>query len=141
MFEWNHMDAERGVQRQFRMRALAVGLLMIVAVILAHLWFLTFPNRHELGGRDVRVEFRAIGFDGNGLAPYKLVGAWQLTSDDPRFGGISALAIDRGRMIGLSDSGVVIRFSAPGQSSGPAWIGELPDGPGSGDAGHRGCSG
>ena len=52
------MDAERGVQRQFSMRAVAAGLVLIGAIILAHRWFLTFPNRHELGWRDARVEFR-----------------------------------------------------------------------------------
>ena len=130
MFEWSHMDAERGVQRQFRMRALAAGLFMVVAVILAHRWLLSFPNRHELGWRDARVEFRPLRFDANGFAPQKLARAWQLSSNDPRFGGISALAIDRGRMIALTESGVLVRFSAPGQPPGPAWIGELPDGPG-----------
>jgi len=125
------MDAERGVQRQFSLRDLAAGLTLLAAVILAHRWFLTFPNRHELGWRDARVEHRAVRLDARGIAPFRLAGAWQLTSEDPRFGGISALAIDRGRMLALTDSGVLVRFSAPGQPQGPARIGELPDGPGS----------
>jgi hypothetical protein len=130
MFEWSHMDAERGVQRQFSLRELAAGLILIAAIILAHRGFLTFPNRRELGWRDARVEFHPVRLNARGFAPFRLAGAWKLTSDDPRFGGISALAIDRGRMLALSDSGVLIRFSAPGQPSGPAWIGELADGPG-----------
>lgn len=131
MFDWSHMDAEQGVQRQFSLRALAGGLILVAAVVLAHLWFLTFPNRHERGWRVARIDFRAIEFDAAGLAPLRLAGAWQLTSDDPLFGGISALAIDRGRLLALSDSGVLVRFSAPGQPPAPAWIGELPNGPGS----------
>jgi hypothetical protein len=132
MSDSDRMDAERTVQPKFRMRVLAGGLVLVAAIILAHRWFLTFPNRHELGWRDARVEFRAVRLSARGLAPFSLAGAWQLTSDDPRFGGISALAIDRGRMLALTDSGVLARFSAPGQPPGPARIGELPDGPGSG---------
>lgn len=124
------MDAEREVQRRFRMTDLAAGLAMVAAVALAHRAFLNFPNRHELGWRDARIAFSAVRLEPNGLAPLKLAGAWKLTSEDPRFGGISALAIDRGRMLALTDSGVLVRFSAPGQPPGPAWIGELPDGPG-----------
>ena len=126
------MNSERTVQPKFRMLDLAAGLMLLAATTLFHRWLLTFPNRHELGWRVVRIELRPIQLDSRALAPLRLAGAWQLSSDDPRFGGISALAIDRGRMVGLSDSGVVIRFSAPGQPSGPARIGELPDGPGSG---------
>ena len=131
MSDSNRMDAERIVQPKFRMRALAAGFVLIAAIILAHRWLLTFPNRHELGWRAARVEFRPVRLGARGFAPFRLAGTWQLTSDDPRFGGISALAIDRGRMLGLTDSSVLVRFSAPGQPSGPAWIGELPDGPGS----------
>ena len=47
-----------------------------------------------------------VALDAAGFAPLRLAGAWQLTSDDPRFGGISALAIDRGRLVALTDSGV-----------------------------------
>ena len=34
-------------------------------------------------------------------------GAWRLTPSDPRFGGLSALAIDGGELLALTDSGVV----------------------------------
>jgi hypothetical protein len=131
MSDSNRMDAERRVQLKFRMRALAAGLVLIAAIILSHRWLLTFPNRHELGWRNARVEVLAVRLSARGFAPFRLAGAWQLTSGDPRFGGISALAIDRGRMLALTDSGVLVRFSAPGQPPGPARIGELPDGPGS----------
>jgi hypothetical protein len=131
MSDSDRMDAERIVQPKFSIGVAAAGLVLIAAIILAHPWFLTFPNRHELGWRAARVEFRSVRLVARGFAPFRLAGAWQLTSDDPRFGGISALAIDRGRMLALTDSGVLIRFSAPGQPSGPVSIGELPDGPGS----------
>ena len=126
------MNSERTVQPKFRIRDLAAGLILLAATALFHRWLLTIPNRHELGWRAASVDFGPVRLDARAFAPLRLAGAWQLTSGDPRFGGVSALAIDRGRMVGLSDSGVVIRFSAPGQFPGPARIGELPDGPGSG---------
>ena len=52
-----------------------------------------------------------------------------MTSGDPLFGGVSALAIDRGRLLALTDSGRLVRFRP---ASGTAEIGELPAGPGSG---------
>ena len=61
-----------------------------------------------------------------------------MTSNDKRFGGISALALDRGRLLAVTDSGVVIRFSRPAgqgaqaKSASTARIGELPAGPGVG---------
>ncbi|MEO6581845.1 MAG: esterase-like activity of phytase family protein [Sphingomicrobium sp.] len=119
------------------MTDLAAGLAMVAAVVLAHRVFLEIPNRHALGWRDARIAFSSVGLEVDGFAPLKLAGAWQLSSDDPRFGGISALAIDRGRMLALTDSGVLVRFSAPGQPPGPAWIGELPDGPGSSNFKHN----
>jgi hypothetical protein len=131
MGDSDRMDAERTVQPKFSISAAAAGLVLIAAILLAHPWFLTFPNRHERGRRDARLEFRPLQLSASRLAPLRLAGAWRLTSDDPRFGGISALAIDRGRMLALTDSGVLIRFSAPGQPPGPARIGELPGGPGS----------
>lgn len=43
---------------------------------------------------------------------------WQLTSPDPRFGGLSAMQIENGEVTALSDSGVVLQFALPagGQS-------------------------
>lgn len=44
---------------------------------------------------------------------------WMLSSDDPRFGGISALHVENGRVTALSDAGTVLEFplpSRPGQA-------------------------
>jgi hypothetical protein len=38
---------------------------------------------------------------------------WHLTSIDSRFGGLSAMHVDRGRVVALSDTGVVISFALP----------------------------
>jgi len=48
---------------------------------------------------------------------------------DERFGGVSALALDRGVLIALTDSGTVIRFPMPGRG-GRALVRDLPAGPG-----------
>ncbi|MEO8547178.1 MAG: esterase-like activity of phytase family protein [Sphingomicrobium sp.] len=116
------------MQHKFSIRVLAAGLILLGSVLLTHRWLVSFPNREEFGWRSAEVEFRAVPLDGPAFAPLRLAGAWKLTSNDPRFGGISALAIDRGRLLALTDSGLLIRFR-PG--SGRALIGEPPDGPGS----------
>lgn len=38
---------------------------------------------------------------------------WVLDSEDPRFGGISAMHVDGGEAIAISDSGTVLRFALP----------------------------
>jgi hypothetical protein len=123
------INPERAVQPKFRIRDLAAGLLLLAAIGLYDQWLGSVPNRHELGWGTARIDFRPVRLDRRGLAPLRLAGAWQLTSDDPRFGGISALAIDRGTLLALTDAGALIRFR-PGQNG--ARIGELPGGPGSG---------
>ncbi len=59
---------------------------------------------------------------------------WQLTSANPRFGGISAIHLDGSQVVALSDAGSLIRFRLPGRSGMSAGtIDVLPDGPGSPD--------
>jgi hypothetical protein len=90
------------------------------------------PSRYPLPAATVAllaepVDSRSWKFDGVALA-----GAWSLRSPDPRFGGVSALAVDRGALVGLTDSGVTIRFAPPVASRArlPARIADLPAGPG-----------
>ena len=123
------MNAERPVQPKFRNRQLAGGLLLLAAIALFDEWLGRFPNRQELGWRAARIEFEPAPLASSEFAPLRLAGAWRLSSKDPRFGGVSSLAIDGGRLVALTDSGALIRFR-PGDNL--ASIGELPDGPGSG---------
>ncbi|MFL6773674.1 MAG: esterase-like activity of phytase family protein, partial [Sphingomicrobium sp.] len=88
------------------------------------------PDRTELGPRSARLALEPVRLDPRGFAPLHLAGAWRLTSDDPRFGGISALALDGGSLLALSDSGVLVRFAKLEGSTVSAAIRELPDGPG-----------
>ena len=56
------------------------------------------------------------------------LGGWEMRSNDPRFGGISAMHVEDGEVMAVSDSGSVIRFRLAGAS---ASILPLPSGPGS----------
>lgn len=60
------------------------------------------------------------------------LGGWELTSDSPRFGGISALHVEAGEALALSDAGTLLRFALPAARSGsePVRLVPLPDGPG-----------
>lgn len=60
------------------------------------------------------------------------VGAIQLWSRDPAFGGFSALAINDGAATLLSDGGNYVRFAIAGRHLVTRAAGSLPDGPGTG---------
>ena len=62
--------------------------------------------------------------------PLRLAGAWELRVGDRRFAGLSGLAIDRGRFLGVSDLGAVVRFDFPSKPKPNAWIADLRSGPG-----------
>ena len=56
---------------------------------------------------------------------------WELTSDDRRFGGISAMAVEGDRITAISDSGILFDFAVPGRGAARVGIFPLPAGPGS----------
>jgi len=47
----------------------------------------------------------------------RLEGGWSLTSNDPRFGGLSALHVEGGQVTAFSDSGWLMRFPLPGKAA------------------------
>jgi hypothetical protein len=57
---------------------------------------------------------------------------WVLTSDDRRFGGISAMHVEGGRVLALADTGIIFRFALPARSGGvePMRVAPLAEGPG-----------
>jgi hypothetical protein len=122
------MNPERRVQPKFSFRRAAAALALLAAIGLFDRWLASIPDRQELGWRALRIDRRPVAFEPGAFAPFRLAGAWQLTSDDPRFGAVSALALDDGRFVALSDWGDVISFAPAG---GSARIGELPGGPAS----------
>jgi hypothetical protein len=68
------------------------------------------------------------------LGPFTFLGGWALTSNDPRFGGLSALRVEGGEVLAFSDAGWRLRFAAPrgGEATARAQVGPLPSGPGTG---------
>ena len=125
-------DAERRVQHLLRKIPLLQLLIIAVTVPLFHYWAIRLPDREELGARAARVTFQPVKLDPAGFRRLHLVGAWRLTGDDPRFGGFSALAVDGGELLALTDFGVLARFPKPGGTHETALIRELPGGPGDG---------
>jgi hypothetical protein len=69
--------------------------------------------------------------DARRLGRLVFLGGWALTSNDERFGGISALHVERGEVLALSDAGWRIRFPVPrGLSPVRAGIAMMEAGPG-----------
>ncbi|MGQ0588131.1 MAG: esterase-like activity of phytase family protein [Sphingosinicella sp.] len=70
---------------------------------------------------------------GDRVGDLVFLGGWALASDDPRFGGISAMHIGGGIVTAVSDAGTVLRFPLPaGAGESRVDIAPVPRGPGSG---------
>ncbi len=85
------------------------------------------PNRLPRSPAEAVISAIALPLPEGGL---RLGGLWELRSKEPRFGGLSALAWDAGRLVAVTDNGVVIDWRPPG---GTARFRDLPDGPGPAD--------
>ena len=55
---------------------------------------------------------------------------WAIASDNPRFGSISAMHVENGQVLALSDAGSVFRFALPGHGPARVAIDPLAQGPG-----------
>jgi hypothetical protein len=123
---------EQRVQPLFR-KANVFSNLSLLFVFLAVMAFdhgLKFVEvRSDGPAREATARFMPVRFDPAGFKPLRLVGAWQVEIDDPRFGGVSALAMDGESLLALTDSGTVIRFPRPGRGA-KAFVHDLPAGPG-----------
>src|SRR3569623_2913028 len=65
------------------------------------------------------------------LGQLTFLGGWRLTSNDPRFGGLSSLHVEGREALAFSDSGWMIRFPLPGGTEEVrGQIRMLADGPG-----------
>ena len=118
------------MQQSFRKSSLFNGLIVALLVVGAHRWFASLPDRVPRADAVAAVRFDAVAIDQAGFAPLKLAGAWAVTADDLRMGGVSALSVDSGGLVALSDSGVVIRLPRPSVASATATFHDLPSGPG-----------
>ena len=113
-------EAEHGVQPRLSFVAI-VGSALILTIVAIVMWqWSDLPDRLPMAPRTVPLRAEPIAIAPGAVAPLRLAGAWRLTAPDPRFGGLSALAIDRGALLAQSDSAVLYRFPRPG--AGPATV-------------------
>lgn len=122
-------QAERGVQQLFSKASLFSYLAIVLLLLGLHVWFRLMPNRADAPQRSTAVHFKPVRLAPEGFAPLRLAGAWQIEISDPRAGGFSALAVDRDKLMAVTDSGTVIWLPKPGDR-GEALIRDLPAGPG-----------
>ena len=102
---------------------------MAVAVVLAYIPVRKLPDLHSLPAVTVPLAVRPVPLPA-AVAPLRLAGAWELAAQDPRFTGLSALALDHGQLLAVSDKGAVIRFDFPTKQRPTAWLADLRIGPG-----------
>ena len=121
--------AERGLQHSFMKSPVFNGLLMLVAVAAAYWPIRGLPGQHALRRATVPLQVRAVELTPP-QGPLRLVGAWELEAGDGRFGGLSALAIDRGRFLAVTDRGAAVRFDSPTIARPEAELVDLRQGPG-----------
>ena len=125
-------EAERRLQPRFSKASIFNYLALLILILAGDRWIGSIPNRSISPDALAAIRFTPAHFSAERFQPLRLVGAWKVEVADPRFGGISALAIDRGRLLALSDSGTVVTFPKPGEA-GRAFVHDLPDGPGDPD--------
>lgn len=123
-------QAERRLQHSFSKSSIFNGLALAGLVVGAHLWLTGLPDRIPAPDARGEVRFEPVQLAQQGFAPLTVAGAWRVTSADPRMGGVSALAVDRGGLLALTDSGVTIRLPKPVAARGVAEFRDLPSGPG-----------
>jgi hypothetical protein len=121
--------AERALQQSFRKTFYFNGLLAGMFVLLAYVPISKLPDRRNYPETVVTLSYRAVELPA-AQAPLHLAGAWVLRAGDPRFAGLSALAIDHGRFLAVSDLGAVVRFDPPTAGQPKVTLQDLRFGPG-----------
>lgn len=122
-------EPERGLQRSFRKSRIFNSLMVLGVVLATYVPIRDLPDRRPLPPRQVRLDYQPVRLPPAG-GPLRIAGAWTLTADDPRFKGLSALAVDQGHFLAITDFGTVIRFDHPAAKDGRAWLADLEVGPG-----------
>jgi len=116
--------AEHRVQLSFIKSTFFSALIPFALVLAFQQWLAARRPPLDLSARLARVDYApvALASPGQGL---RLAGAWAVKVDDPRFGDLSGLAVEQGKLLGLSDSGFLFRLDPPG-GAGRASIQALP---------------
>lgn len=124
----NSPEAERRVQPPLSKLFVFSCLLLGLAIVGIHRLLTALPDRIPRPPGMTRLLFTPIAKPSD-WRPLKLAGRWQLASDEPRFGGLSALQLDGEGFVALSDAGTAISFPRPGKGH-TANLVDLPSGPG-----------
>ena len=118
------------MQRKFRIAAALGGIVLFVAIVAADSWFEALPDRQAAPPAVAALELEPVDIPAAELSPLALVGAWRLTSGEPRFGGVSGFAVDGDQLVAVTDAGVVLRFPKQLRRRLPLLVADLPAGPG-----------
>jgi hypothetical protein len=103
---------------------------MACAITAAYVAIRALPDRRPMPDAVVKISYRPVELAPAG-GPLRLAGAWRISTEDRRFGGLSSLSLDHGRFLAVSDLGAVIRFDLPDAAAPAANIKDLREGPGS----------
>ena len=106
-------DAERVVQPAFRKSSIFSSLALALMVLAMALWLRA--NRPPLDISPANLPIRWIPEDLGKLGDRRarIAGAWRLEAGDRRVGGFSGLAVDHGRLLGLTDGAMLVWLPIP----------------------------
>jgi hypothetical protein len=121
--------AERHLQHSLRNACIFNGLLMGCVVAAAYATIRELPERRPLPVAQAGLTYQPVEL-APVTGPLRLAGAWKVTTNDRRFGGLSSLALDQGRFLAVSDRGSVTRFDPPTAAAPTADIKDIRAGPG-----------
>lgn len=105
------------------------SLLVAGTILAAEAWQKQHRPSLDLSPARVAVRFEPVVI-GAIAAPARVAGAWAVSAGDNRFGGISGLGIDQGKLLALSDGGMLMAIDRPGTKQPTVTIRALPAVPG-----------
>ena len=108
--------SERTVQPTFRKSSLFSGLVIFGLIVGAAYWLRVTRPEVDLFPGTAIVRWVPVDLGPASIPSARIVGVWELQSNNSHVGGFSGLAIDRGRLLALSDEGMLIWLSKPGEA-------------------------
>lgn len=117
------------MQPLFRKSLAFNSLLLAVTVIGAYGAISRLPTISHKPQAITQLEARPVRLP-TAQGPFRLAGAWELSSSDRRLGGISGLAFDGDRLVAVSDLGAAVSMTLPKGDTVSARLASLTDGPG-----------